>query len=224
MKLPYIEAGEIVTTHGVRGEVKVLSWLDSPEMLCEFDRCRISGREYVMDSVRVQKTCNLVKLRGVDTIEDAQKLRGKTMELYREDISDELIFASELVDVEVYADGACIGKIKEVLDYPGNSVYVVQGEREYLIPAVKEFILSTDLERNQMQVKLLKGMASDEDRHSDAVSRHAGGCAFREYSGARAGAWVHFHRSPPDTGLHRKQAESGGRLSLRRRAGRHYAG
>lgn len=163
MKLPYIEAGEIVTTHGVQGEVKVLSWLDSPEMLCEFDRCRISGREYVMDSVRVQKTSNLVKLRGVDTMEDAQKLRGKTMELYREDISDNLIFASELVDVEVYADGACIGKIKEVLDYPGNSVYVVQGEREYLIPAVKEFILSTDLERNQMQVKLLKGMASDED-------------------------------------------------------------
>lgn len=163
MKLPYIEAGEIVTTHGVLGEVKVLSWLDSPEMLCEFDRCRISGREYVMDSVRVQKTCNLVKLRGIDTMEDAQKLRGKTMELYREDIPDELIFASELVDVEVYADGACIGKIKEVLDYPGNSVYVVQGEREYLIPAVKEFILSTDLEKNQMQVKLLKGMASDED-------------------------------------------------------------
>ena len=163
MKLPYIEAGEIVTTHGVRGEVKVLSWLDSPEMLCEFDRCRISGREYVMDSVRVQKTCNLIKLRGVDTMEDAQKLRGTTRELYREDISDELIFAAELVDVEVYADGACIGKIKEVLDYPGNSVYVVQGEREYLIPAVKEFILSTDLERNQMQVKLLKGMASDED-------------------------------------------------------------
>lgn len=163
MKLPYIEAGEIVTTHGVRGEVKVLSWLDSPEMLCEFDRCRIEGKEYAMDSVRVQKTCNLVKLQGVDTMEDAQKLRGKTMELYREDISDELIFSSELVDVEVYADGACIGKIKEVLDYPGNSVYVVQGEREYLIPAVKEFILSTDLERNQMQVKLLKGMASDED-------------------------------------------------------------
>ena len=161
MKLPYIEAGEIVTTHGVRGEVKVLSWLDSPEMLCEFDRCRIDGREYVMDTVRVQKTCNLVKLRGVDTMEDAQKLRGKTMELYREDISDELIFAAELVDVEVFADGASIGRIKEVLDYPGNSVYVVQGEREYLIPAVKEFILSTDLEKNQMQVKLLKGMASD---------------------------------------------------------------
>ena len=41
MKLQYIEAGEIVTTHGVRGEVKVLCWLDDPEMLCDFQRCRI---------------------------------------------------------------------------------------------------------------------------------------------------------------------------------------
>ena len=163
MKLQYIEAGEIVTTHGVRGEVKVLSWLDNPDMLCEFSRCRIGGKEYAMDAVRVQKTCNLVKLRGVDTMEDAQKLRGKTMELYREDISDELIFAAELVGVEVFAGETSIGKITEVLDYPGNSVYVVQGEREYLIPAVKEFILSTDLEKNEMQVKLLEGMASDED-------------------------------------------------------------
>lgn len=163
MKLQYIEAGEIVTTHGVRGEVKVLSWLDSPDMLCEFSRCRIGGKEYAMDAVRVQKTCNLVKLRGVDTMEDAQKLRGKTMELYREDISDELIFAAELVGMEVFAGETSIGKITEVLDYPGNSVYVVQGEREYLIPAVKEFILSTDLEKNEMRVKLLEGMASDED-------------------------------------------------------------
>ena len=111
-----------------------------------------------MDSVRVQKTCNLVKLRGVDTMEDAQKLRGKTMELYREDISDELIFASELVDVEVYADGACIGKIKEVLDYPGNSVYVVQGEREVLIPDRQEFVRSIDPAAGRMVVHLIEGM------------------------------------------------------------------
>ena len=103
MKLEYIEAGEIVNTHGVRGEVKVLCWLDAPEMLCEFDRCRIAGKAYEMESVRVQKTCNLVKLSGVDTMEDAQKLRGKVLELYREDIDDEVIFAAELIGVEVYA-------------------------------------------------------------------------------------------------------------------------
>ena len=162
MKLQFIEAGEIVTTHGVRGEVKVLCWLDDPEMLCEFDRCRISGKEYKMTEVRVQKTCNLVKLRGIDTMEDAQKLRGKVIELFREDIDDEVIFAAELVGMDVYADGVCIGKITEVLDYPGNSVYVVDNGK-YMLPAVKEFILSTDMEKNEMQVKLIEGMRSDED-------------------------------------------------------------
>ena len=163
MKLQYIEAGEIVTSHGVHGEVKVLSWLDSPEYLCEFDRCRIGGKEYTMEQVRVQKTCNLVKLQGVDTMEDAQAMRGKVLELYRTDMDDEVIFAAELIGVEVYAGGVCIGKITEVLDYPGNSVYVVKGEHEYMIPAVKEFILDTDLEANRMRVKLLEGMRSDEN-------------------------------------------------------------
>ena len=163
MKLKYIEAGEIVNTHGVRGEVKVLCWLDAPEMLCEFDRCRIAGKDYEMESVRVQKTCNLVKLSGVDTMEAAQKLRGKVLELYREDIDDEVIFAAELVGVEVYADGQCIGTVREVLDYPGNAVYVVRGEHEYMIPAVKQFILSTDMVKNVMEVRLIEGMRSDEN-------------------------------------------------------------
>ena len=163
MKLQFVEAGEIVTTHGVRGEVKVLTWLDDPEMLCEFDRCRIDGVAYKMESVKVQKTCNLVKLQGVDTMEDAQLLRGKIMELYREDIDDGVIFAAELIGVEVFADGAAIGTITEVLDYPGNSVYVVKGQQEYMIPAVKEFILATDLAANTMQVKLIEGMGSHEN-------------------------------------------------------------
>ena len=163
MKLQFIEAGEIVTTHGIKGEVKVLTWLDAPEMLCEFDRCRIDGKEVEIQQCRVQKTCNLVKLSGIDTMEAAQAMRGKIIELYREDIDDEVIFAAELIGMEVYCNGEMIGKIKEVLDYPGNSVYVVKGAREYMIPAVKEFILSTDMEKNEMQVKLIEGMRSDEN-------------------------------------------------------------
>ena len=90
-------------------------------------------------------------------------MRGKIVELYREDIDDEVIFAAELVGVEVYADGVCIGKVKEVLDYPGNSVYVVKGEHEYMIPAVNQFVLSTDMNANRMEVKLIEGMRSDEN-------------------------------------------------------------
>ena len=163
MKLQFIEAGEIVTTHGVKGEVKVMPWVDGPEILCEFDRCRIAGKEYEIVNCRVQKTCNLVKLSGVDTMEAAQAMRGKVIELYREDIDDEVIFAAELIGVDVYADGDLLGKITEVLDYPGNAVYVVNGEHEYMIPAVKQFILSTDLEANTMQVKIIEGMRSDEN-------------------------------------------------------------
>ena len=163
MKLQFVEAGEIVTTHGLKGEMKVLCWLDDPEMLCEFDRCRISGKEYTIETCRVQKTCNLLKVAGIDTVEEAQTMRGKTVELYREDIDDEVIFAAELHGVEVYAQGERIGKIVDVLDYPGNSVYVVKGKYEYMIPAVSQFILSTDLEKNEMQVKLIEGMRSDEN-------------------------------------------------------------
>ena len=163
MKLEFIKAGEIVTTHGVRGEVKVLPWVDSPETLSEFDRCRIDGVEYIIESCRVQKTCNLLKIEGVDTMEAAQAMRGKTLELYREDIDDEVIFAAELIGMEVFAEGQCIGKIKEVLDYPGNSVYVVRGEHEYMIPAVKQFILHTDVDGNRMDVRLIEGMRSDEN-------------------------------------------------------------
>ena len=163
MKLQFVEAGEIVTTHGVKGEMKVLPWLDSPEDLCDFDRCRVDGKDYTIESCRVQKTCNLVKLSGIDTMEAAQAMRGKQIELYREDIDDEVIFAAELIGMEVYCEGKLIGKIRDVLDYPGNSVYVVKGEYEYMIPAVKSFILSTDVEKNEMQVKLIEGMRNDEN-------------------------------------------------------------
>ena len=163
MRLPFIEAGEIVNTHGVRGEVKLLPWLDSPEDLLDFTRCRIGGRDYEIDACRVQNTCNLLKLKGVDTMEAAQALRGKNVEIYREDVPYDVIFAGELIGMEVFSQGEKVGELTQVLDYPGNQVYVVKGAREYMLPAVKEFILSTDLEGNRMEVKLLEGMETDAD-------------------------------------------------------------
>lgn len=163
MKLQYLEAGEIVTTHGVRGEVKVLPWADGPDFLCDYKRVLVGTKEYKVESCRIQKTCNLLKLSGVDTMEAAQLLRGKVIKIYREDAPNDLIFAAELVDMEVYAGDTCIGKIAEVLDYPGNKVYVVKGEYEYMIPAVKQFVLSTDLQKNRMQVQLIEGMRTDEN-------------------------------------------------------------
>ena len=163
MRLPFIEAGEIVNTHGVRGEIKMLPWLDSPEDMRGFTRCRIGGKDYAITACRVQNTCDLLKLEGVDTMEAAQALRGKTVTLYREDMDEDVIFAGDLIGMEVFSQAERIGELTQVLDYPGNQVYVVKGEREYMLPAGKEFILSTDLDGNRMEVKLLEGMEADAD-------------------------------------------------------------
>lgn len=163
MKLQYLEAGEVVSTHGVRGEMKILPWADGPEFLLDFQRVRINGTEYAVESCRVQKTCNLLKVKGIETVEDAQALRGKTVEVYREDAPEGLIFVAELIGVRVLADGSELGTVTDVLDYPGNKVYVVEGEHSYMIPAVKEFVLSTDLDANVMQVRVIEGMRTDEN-------------------------------------------------------------
>ena len=163
MKLQFLEAGQIVTTHGVRGEMKVLPWADGPDFLLDFDRVRIDGKDYRVESCRVQKSCNLLKLAGIDTMEAAQALHGKTLEIYREDADPDIIFAAELIGIDVYQDENFLGKLTDVLDYPGNKIYVVKGDVEYMIPAVKAFVLDTDMENNRMQVKLIEGMASNEN-------------------------------------------------------------
>lgn len=163
MKLQYLEAGEIVTTHGVRGEIKVLPWADGPEFLLDFKRIVIGTKEYAVEQCRVQKSCNLVKLSGVDSMEQAQLLRGKIIQVYREDAPKGLIFTAELIGVSVYSGDSYIGDIADVLDYPGNKVYVVKGEHEYMIPAVKQFVEIIDIENNLMRVKLIEGMRTDEN-------------------------------------------------------------
>ena len=162
MRLEFLEAGEIVTTHGVRGEMKIYPWSDGPEFLMDFERVIIDKKVYTVESCRVQKTCNLLKLEGIDTVEDAQKLRGKTVEVFREDAPADLIFVPELIGMDVIADGVKIGKIADVLDYPGNKVYVIEGEHQYMVPAVKQFVLSTDMDSNVMQIHLIEGMRTDE--------------------------------------------------------------
>jgi ribosomal 30S subunit maturation factor RimM len=88
----------------------------------------------------------------------------RSSEVYRNLIDGkvDVIFAAELVGVQVYEDGNLLGKITQVLDYPGNKVYVVKGEHQYMIPAVKAFILSTDMVSETMQVKTIEGMRTDE--------------------------------------------------------------
>ncbi len=161
----YLEAGTIVTTHGVHGEVKILPWADGPEFLTLFDRVYLQGREYPVENARVQKTCVLMKLRGIDTVEAAQALRDQVVRVDRNDVELEegTYFISDLIGLKVLCEDEELGKVKEILTLPGNDVYVVKGEHEYMIPGVKEFIKEIDPEAGIIRVKIIEGMRTDAD-------------------------------------------------------------
>ena len=114
MKQQYLDAGQIVSTHGIRGEVKVLPWADGPEFLTLFDRVYLKGREYVLESARVQKTCVLLKLQGVDTVEAAQTLRDTVVQVDREDVELEegTYFIADLIGLRVLEGEREIGVIR----------------------------------------------------------------------------------------------------------------
>lgn len=156
----YLEAGTIVSTHGVHGEVKILPWADGPEFLTLFDRVFLNGREYEVESARVQKTCVLVKLRGVDTMEAAQALRNTVVKVNREDVELEegTFFIADLVGLKVLWGEKDLGVVKEVLTLPGNDVFVVEGETQYMIPNVREFVREISPAEGLIRVELIEGM------------------------------------------------------------------
>lgn len=165
MKNRYLEAGEIVNTHGIRGEVKINPWADGPEFLLEFEELYLDGRPYEVESIRVHKSVVLAKLRGVDTVEEAQKLRGKVVSIDREDLELEegAVFIADLIGLPVFAGDEEIGKLVDVLTMPGNDVYVVKGAHEYMIPAVGEFLEDVNVDEGFIRVKLIEGMRTDEN-------------------------------------------------------------
>ena len=160
-KKQYIEAGRIVNTHGVAGEVKIEVWLDSPQFLKSFKRCFIDEREVKLLSARVHKGFLIVKLEGVEDVNAAMALKGRTVFIDRADarLPKGAFFLQDIIGASVVDEsGSEIGKLADVMETPASNVYVVKGEREHLIPAVPEFILSTDADNGIITVHLIEGM------------------------------------------------------------------
>lgn len=163
MKNRYLEAGKIVNTHGIAGEVKILPWADGPEFLLDFDTLYIDGQPVELKGARVHKNCVLAKLAGIDDINQAMKLRDKVVCIDREDVELEegAFFLADLMGLEVRdaETGKVLGTIHDILTPPANNVYVIRGgEREYLIPAVPEFVLETNIDDGYLLVHLIEGM------------------------------------------------------------------
>ncbi len=165
MKNQFLEAGQIANTHGIQGEVKIVPWCDSPEFLCQFDVLYVDGRPIRVRSTRIHKGNVLAFLEGVNDVNAAMVLKGKTVWIDRTgvELPDGRHFIADLMGLDVLdADtGETLGIVADVLTPPAHEVYVVHGEHQYMIPAVDEFLVETNVDAGYIKVRLIEGMRTD---------------------------------------------------------------
>ena len=169
--MEFIEAGKIVNTHSVYGELKIQPWSDTPDFLCDFEFVYIDGKAFEVTKARVHKACVLLKLSGINSINDAEKYKNKLIYINRDDVEldDDTYFIQDLKGLNVIdQDNNILGKIHEVINLPSNDVYVIRGKDEYMIPAVREFIRSVDLENGTVYVSTIPGMKTEKGGDGDA--------------------------------------------------------
>lgn len=166
MKQQYLEAGRIVRTHGVRGELVLEPWADSPQFLADIPLFYLDPhgqRPLEPLAARVHKGRLLLRLRGIDTLEQADALRGKILYLNRDAVplAEGQYFLQDLLGCSVVdgTTGQVYGVLEEILSTPANDVYRVKnGEREFLFPAVKHMIKRTDPEAGVIEVLPIPGI------------------------------------------------------------------
>lgn len=169
MRPEFITVGAVVNAHGVRGEVKVNPAGFDPAFIASFRTLYIGGKETKVTAARVHKSTVLLTLPGVDTMDDALALKGRTVAIRRTDarLPKGQFFDEELEGCAVVDDatGEELGRLDKVLSYPAHKVYQVRGgAHEYLIPAVPDvFIVSADPDAEVIRVRMMKGLATDEN-------------------------------------------------------------
>ena len=161
----YLEIGKIVSVFGIKGEVKVEPWCDSPDFLCEFDTLYYkSGTPVEIERARVHKNQALLKIKGIDTPEEGVKLRGRVLYMDRDDVELEegFYFQQDLIGLLVKnsESGEEYGTISDVLQTGANDVYEItdsDSNKKY-IPAIPDVIDKVDIEKGEMLITPLEGL------------------------------------------------------------------
>ncbi len=170
MPQKYLQAGKVVGTHGIRGEMRVEVWCDSPEFLAKFKKLYTDkdGNGSLTVKSRAHGNICLVKADGIDTIEMAEKLRGKVIYIDRDDcrLPKGSYFISDIIGcVAVHPEtGEGYGKVVDVSQTGANDVWhIKRNESEYLIPNVPDFVKKVDIDEGKVYITPLKGTFDDED-------------------------------------------------------------
>ena len=159
----FITIGRILAPWGVRGQLKVEVTTDFPERFSPGSEVFIDQKQVHITAVDWSKGRAILKLDSIDTVEEADKLRGKLMEIHHsqlQTLQEGLYYHFELVGLNVLTtSGEPVGKITDVLPTAGNDIYVVKGKRgEILIPAVEDIVQSVDIRSRSVIIEPIKGL------------------------------------------------------------------
>ncbi|MDR0879845.1 MAG: ribosome maturation factor RimM [Clostridioides sp.] len=165
-KLSYFKIGQIVNTQGLKGEVRVYPYTSDIDRFDELEKFYLDKDlkiPYEVEKVRYKAQMVIMKIKGIDHIDDAEKLKTKYMYVDRENsksLEEEEFFVADILGIEAYTiDGKYVGVLKDVLQYSANDVYVIDdGEKEYMIPAILKFVPEINLEDRKMIIDPIKGM------------------------------------------------------------------
>lgn len=160
-----VEIGQIVNTHGVRGEIKINSWIDDLTEFEEFENYYyLKNGEYIKltpEKVRFHKNCAIVKFKEINNMNEAETYKGIVLLSDKnENLPEDIYYVQDLIGLTVMGDGNEIGKVCDVLKTGANDVYCVKTAENKMvyIPAVKEFIKEIDIKNGNMEIKIIDGL------------------------------------------------------------------
>lgn len=162
----YFEIGLVSNTHGLKGEIKVRPYTESMKRFEELSKIYIESNnvktEYEIEKVRYQKDVILLKLKGIDIIEDAEKLKNHIISIPREEgktLSENEFFIADLIGCEVY-ESELIGTVVDVFSTGGSDVYVIKREKQndLLLPAIASVIKNIDVKAKRIDVEIPRGL------------------------------------------------------------------
>lgn len=164
----YFEIGQIVNTNGLKGVVKVKPFTDDIKEFETFESIYVQKKaelvEFKIESVRYAKNMVFLKLKGIDTIEEAETLRNFYIKVERDalpELEENSYYIVDLLECEVVTiDGENLGKMDDIFNTGSNDVYVVKNEegKQILLPAIKEVIKNVDIPNKKITVKLMEGL------------------------------------------------------------------
>ena len=166
-KLTHFRIGQIVNTQGLKGEVRVYPYVDDIHRFDQLESFYLEknfNKEFEVERVRYKGNMVIMKIKDIDTIELAEKIKSKNIYIPREDsvdLDEDEFFIADMIGIDVFTvNGEKVGVLKDVLQYSANDVYVVKDDngKEYLIPSLIKFVPEISIEENKMIIDPIKGM------------------------------------------------------------------